>query len=102
MSVVTLRRFSAESRAVPVDSAVTEVVLYDDMAAAEGPWRALEGSGSLATPYQGYDFLNRWQTHLGAAAGVTPAIAVAYNPARVPLFLLPLGMRRFGGLRVLE
>src|SRR5690242_13135883 len=102
MSVVALRRISAENRPIPVDSAVTEVAVFDDMAAAEGPWRALEGSGSLATPYQGYDFLYRWQAHLGAATGITPAIAVAFNPARAPLFLLPLGMRRIGGLRALE
>ena len=102
MSVVALRRISAENRPIPVDSAVTEVAVFDDMAAAEGPWRALEGSGSLATPYQGYDFLNRWQAHLGAATGITPAIAIAFNPARAPLFLLPLGTRRVGGLRVLE
>ncbi|MGN6571291.1 MAG: GNAT family N-acetyltransferase [Pseudolabrys sp.] len=102
MNVVALRRFPAETRSVPVDCAVSEIAVFDDMAAAEGPWRALEGSGSLATPYQGYDFLNHWQAHLGAAAGTTPAIAVAFNPAKVPLFLLPLGMRRIGGLRALE
>jgi CelD/BcsL family acetyltransferase involved in cellulose biosynthesis len=102
MNVVALRRLSAENRPIPVDSAVTELAVFSDMAAAEGPWRALEGSGSLATPYQGYEFLNHWQAHLGADAGVAPAIAVAFNPAKVPLFLLPLGLRRVGVLRVLE
>jgi CelD/BcsL family acetyltransferase involved in cellulose biosynthesis len=102
MNVVALRRFPAENRPVPVDGAVAEVVVYDDIAAAERPWRALEGSGSLATPYQGYDFLNHWQAHLGADSGMAPAIVVAFNPAKVPLFLLPLGMRRIGGLRALE
>ena len=102
MNVVALRRFPAENRPVPVDGAVAEVVVYNDIAAAERPWRALEGSGSLATPYQGYDFLNHWQAHLGADSGMAPAIVVAFNPAKVPLFLLPLGMRRIGGLRALE
>ena len=102
MNVVALRRLSAENRPIPVDSAVTELAVFSDMAAAEGPWRALEGSGSLATPYQGYEFLNHWQAHLAASAGMTPAIVVALNPAKVPLFLLPLGLRRVGGLRVLE
>jgi CelD/BcsL family acetyltransferase involved in cellulose biosynthesis len=102
MNVVALRRFPAENRPIPVDGAVAEVVVYDDIAAAERPWRALEGSGSLATPYQGYDFLNHWQAHLGADAGMAPAIVVAFNPSKIPLFLLPLGMRRVGGLRTLE
>lgn len=102
MNVVALRRFAAENRPVPVDCAVADVAVFADLAAAEAPWRALEGSGSLATPYQGYDFLNHWQAHLGAHAGTTPAIVVAFNPAKIPLFLLPLGMRRVGGLRALE
>jgi CelD/BcsL family acetyltransferase involved in cellulose biosynthesis len=102
MNVVALRRFPAESRPLPVDCVVAEAAVHDSIAAAEGPWRALEGSGSLATPYQGYDFLNRWQAHLGVEAGITPAIVVAYNQAEIPLFLLPLGARRLGGLRVLE
>ena len=102
MNVVALRRFPAENRSVAVDCAVAEVAVFDDMAAAEGPWRALEGSGSLATPYQGYDFLNHWQAHLGTDANMAPAIVVAFNPAKSPLFLLPLGQRRVGGLRALE
>src|SRR3569833_4130493 len=102
MNVVALRRFPAENRPFPIDGAGAEVVVYDDIAAAEGPWRAREGSGSLATPYQGYDFLNHWQAHLGADAGMAPAIVVAFNPAKIPLFLLPLGPRRVGGLRALE
>src|SRR3569623_2591724 len=102
MNVVALRRFPSEYRPVPVDCAVAEVAVFDDMAAAEAPWRALEGSGSLATPYQGYDFLNHWQAHLGADANMAPAIVVAFNPAKLPLFLLPLGQRRVGGLRPLE
>jgi len=102
MNVVALRRPPAENRPMPLDCAVAEVVVFDDFAAAEGPWRALEDAGSLATPYQGYDFLNHWQAHLGAEASTTPAIVVALNQAKVPLFLLPLGVRRLGGLRALE
>jgi len=102
MTVVALRRFPTETRSMPVDCAVGEVVVFDDFAAAEGPWRALEGSGSLATPYQGYEFLSHWHAHLGAEAGTAPAIVVGFNPAKVPLFLLPLGLRRSGGLRALE
>jgi CelD/BcsL family acetyltransferase involved in cellulose biosynthesis len=102
MNVVALRRFPAENRQMPVDCTVAEVAIYDDMEAAEAPWRALEGSGSLATPYQGYDFLNHWQAHLGAGAGVAPAIVTAFNQAKVPLFLLPLGSRRVGPIRALE
>ena len=87
MNVVALRRFPAENRQMPVDCTVAEVAIYDDMEAAEAPWRALEGSGSLATPYQGYDFLNHWQAHLGAEAGVAPAI----GSNRVPSWMATPG-----------
>ena len=103
MNVVALRAFPEETRAAPIDCHVDEVAVFDNFAAAEAPWRALEAASStLATPYQGYDFLNHWQAHLGAAAGVRPAIVVGFNQSGRPLFLWPMGLRRLAGLRVLE
>lgn len=102
MNVVALRAFADETRSAPVDCHVDDVAVFDSFAAAEGPWRVLETACTLATPYQGYDFLNHWQTHLGAADGIRPAIVVGFNQSGRPLFLWPLGLRRRAGLRVLE
>lgn len=100
MNVVALRSFSAEIRPVS-DRAIARVAVFDDLAEAEPHWRELERN-ALATPYQRFDFLKLWQTHAGAAAGMTPFIVVGFNAAGTPLFLWPLGCRRRGNLRVVE
>lgn len=103
MNVVAMRSFPAEDRIWPVpDSKIAQVVVFEDMAAAEPSWRALEREDTLFTPYQRYDFLRFWQAHVGAPAGVKPFIVAGFNAAGMPLFLLPFGTRGMGGLRALE
>ena len=101
MSVVALRPATSRNPAVAVpDLDVARVEVFDDMAAAEPVWRALEQGHCIATPYQRYDFLHLWQRHVGAPAGVEPFIVVGFNAAGAPLFLWPLGCHRVFGLRV--
>lgn len=103
MSVVALRPAAAGTQALPVpDCKVARVEVFEDMAAAEPWWRALETGKTLATPYQHYDFLRLWHRHVGGPAGVEPFIVIAFNGRGVPLFLWPLGRRRLLGLTVLE
>jgi CelD/BcsL family acetyltransferase involved in cellulose biosynthesis len=103
MNVVALRTFPAKDRNLPVpDGHVARVAIFGDMASAEPHWRSLEQADSLATPYQRFDFLNLWHTHVGAASGVAPLIVAGFNAAGAPLFVWPLGCRQVGGLRVLE
>lgn len=103
MNVVALRPLPAEDRSVPApDREFVRLAIFEDMAAAEPHWRALEAANCLTTPYQRYDFIRLWQCHVGAAAGVTPFIAVGLNGAGHPLFLLPFGRRRVAGLRAIE
>jgi CelD/BcsL family acetyltransferase involved in cellulose biosynthesis len=107
MNVVALRAPRAairpESRSfAAADSHIARVEIFDDMAAAAPHWRALERGNALATPYQNFDFLNFWQTHVGAGTGVTPFIVMAFNAAGAPLFVWPLGRRSIAGLRVVE
>lgn len=103
MNVVAMRVFTAEDRLLPVvDGQIARFAIFDDIEAAEVPWRALEHGDTLCTPYQRYDFLKAWQTHVGAPAGVMPFIVAGFNAAGLPLFLLPLGARRGAGATVLE
>ena len=103
MNVVALRPLLAESRALPaIDGHIARVEIFDDMAAAEPHWRALELANTLATPYQHYDFLNFWQRHVGVAIGMQPAIVIGFNAVGAPLFLFPFGRHVLGGLRVVE
>ena len=103
MNVVPMRAASPDSRTLPaIDGRIARIEVFDDMEAAESHWRALEHGNSLATPYQGYDFLSLWQRHVGADAGMRPFIVVAFNSARTPLFLWPFGTRNIFGLRAIE
>jgi len=103
MNVVALRSPPADGRmSTAVDGRMARLEIIDDMTAAEPHWRTLERAQTLATPYQGYDFLNLWQRHVGSACGMTPFIVVAFNAAGTPLYLWPFGLRAIGGLRVAE
>jgi CelD/BcsL family acetyltransferase involved in cellulose biosynthesis len=103
MNVVSLRSVQPDSRSFPaIDAHIARIDIFHDMAAAEPHWRALERANNLATPYQGYDFLNLWQHHVGADAGTSPFIVVGFNAGGTPLFLWPFGTRRLAGLRLVE
>ena len=103
MNVVALRSQIADGRGLTaIDGRIARVEIFDDMAAAEPHWRALERAQTLTTPYQRYDFLTIWQRHVGATAGITPFIVVAFNAKGTPLFLWPFGCHKLGRLRVVE
>jgi CelD/BcsL family acetyltransferase involved in cellulose biosynthesis len=103
MNVLALRDFPARKRALRgTDTRTTRVEIIEDMARAEPHWRALEQGDGLRTPYQRYEFLKLWQRHVGTATGMTPFLVVGFNAQGAPLFLWPLGRRRFGGLQVAE
>ncbi len=89
---------SAGAIRTPVDATwVADVEIFRDMAATEPVWRALEGPGSVLTPYQRFDLLAAWQNTVGIHAGLEPLIAVARDERRQPLMLLPLSIRRARG-----
>ncbi len=103
MNVVALRSLTPDHRALPaIDARIARVEIFGDMAAAEPHWRALGRANTLATPYQGYDFLKFWQHHAGAPSGITPFIVIAFNGVGAPLFLWPFGRQTVGGMRVVE
>jgi CelD/BcsL family acetyltransferase involved in cellulose biosynthesis len=81
---------------------IARAAIYTSFAEAEPHWRALERSDVLATAYQRYDVLARWQRHIGSRDGVEPLIVVAFDAAGTPLVLWPLGSRRVAGLAAAE
>ncbi|MBR1219971.1 GNAT family N-acetyltransferase [Bradyrhizobium sp. U87765 SZCCT0131] len=87
-------------RTASTTARLARVDIFSDMAEAEATWRTMERTGSLLTPFQRFDFLSAWQTHVGRLEGVTPFIVVACDSAARPLLLLPLGVRRESGVRV--
>lgn len=82
---------------VPVagSSHFARLEVYRDLAAVETIWRAFEREADL-TPYQSFDFLSLWQSHIGEKEDVTPLILVAYDTSGAPLCLLPFGKFAIG------
>ncbi len=83
--------------AMPQAEAV-DIAVYDDLAAVEPVWRRLEAFG-VRSIYQRFDWLEPWARLAGRREGVTPAIVVGTHRGEA-MFLLPLGRRRHGPVRV--
>jgi CelD/BcsL family acetyltransferase involved in cellulose biosynthesis len=72
--------------------AIARLEIHDDFAAAAPAWDALADQ-AVATPFGRRDWIEAWQRHIGAPAGLSPLIAVAHDERDEPLFLLPLAAR---------
>ena len=84
------RKPSAASSSV--QGATIALALYEDLAAIEREWRALEQDGDC-TPFQSFAWLSAWQRHVGALTGTRPAIIVGRRGSEV-MFILPLAVER--------
>jgi CelD/BcsL family acetyltransferase involved in cellulose biosynthesis len=90
---------TAEAKAWSKTSRIAGVDIFRELGQAETIWRGLEVEQQFSTPYQRFDFLERWQSQVGAREGFEPFIVVAYDAERRPLLLLPLALRHRGGVR---
>ena len=72
---------------------VGSVDIFEDFAAAAPAWDRLAASAAVATPFGRRDWIELWQRHVGAAAGLRPLIAVARDRRGEPLIVLPLVFR---------
>jgi CelD/BcsL family acetyltransferase involved in cellulose biosynthesis len=87
----------------PLDGGrIAHVEIFDELSAAESVWRWLERDDAVKTPYQSFDLLSLWQSHIGAPGGVSPRIVVGYDETTMPAFLWPLGRTALGPLGVLS
>src|SRR5256886_16101952 len=80
-------------------SRIADIDIVHDLTAAEGIGRKLKHTQTSFTPYQRFDFLSRWQRHVGQREGLAPFIVVARDAERRPLALLPLVLRPAYGAR---
>jgi CelD/BcsL family acetyltransferase involved in cellulose biosynthesis len=71
-------------------SASVALTLHPALAAIEEDWRAFEQTADC-TPFQSYDWLSAWDRHIGAPAGVRPAIVSGRRDGEIA-FLLPLAV----------
>ncbi len=74
------------------------ITVHDSVAALEAPWRLLEGGHRWA--FQCFGWQSAWAETLGRAHGVRPCPVLVEDDAG-PAMILPLGVARRRGLRVL-
>jgi CelD/BcsL family acetyltransferase involved in cellulose biosynthesis len=83
---------AATSQAVrPVSPGDIALSLCEDIASLEPEWRRFETKADC-TVFQSFDWLSLWQHHIGAAAGIRPAIVLGRDAAGELLFLVPLAV----------
>jgi CelD/BcsL family acetyltransferase involved in cellulose biosynthesis len=96
----TLQTHPASAAPAPDAKIFAHVEAFASFEAAESVWRHLEASGGMATPYQGYDLVDAWQTHVGSRNGATPLAVVFHDEDDRPAVLLPLVTQSFGPFRI--
>src|ERR1700719_4344221 len=85
---------------VRIGMAKARVEIFDDFAAAEPIWRQIEAQLPLETPYQRFEWLANWFSHVGRRNGLEPLIVAGFGHADVPLFVLPPVSERRHACRV--
>lgn len=80
---------------------VTRVGVLRDLAQAEPIWRELQSRGAVASPYQNYNWIRLWHSHVSGRDGNAPIIVVAFDSLGNPIFLWPLMRRRMGPFTIL-
>jgi CelD/BcsL family acetyltransferase involved in cellulose biosynthesis len=81
-------------------TSVAHIEIFDDLGAAEGAWRKLIDSDSIASPYQGFDWVRLWHRHVSPHSSARPCLIVGFDPAGEPMFLWPFVREQFGPFRI--
>lgn len=69
------------------------ITVYDALKDVESEWRAFERTADR-TPFQSFDWLDKWQRHIGSRRGTRPAIVVGSAADGRSLFILPLAVEK--------
>jgi CelD/BcsL family acetyltransferase involved in cellulose biosynthesis len=68
-----------------------DLQVYSTLAEAEREWKVFEGQADC-TVFQAYDWLAKWQQHIGSRNGTTPAIVLGYEAGGAVVFILQLAV----------
>jgi CelD/BcsL family acetyltransferase involved in cellulose biosynthesis len=67
--------------------------VHSELAAIERAWRNFEAAAAL-TAFQSFDWLARWQRHIGNRRGTRPVVVLGRDVDGDLLFILPLALER--------
>ena len=88
------------SRSDRSDTADIELTVSGDVSTCCSRWTALQADAAT-TVFQTYEWVNAWQSCVGAAAGVRPVIVTGSRKDGTTAFILPFGLVRKQGCAVL-
>jgi CelD/BcsL family acetyltransferase involved in cellulose biosynthesis len=83
----------------PIDaSASVALELREDLASLQPEWTAFQRTAAC-TVFQTFEWLSKWQQHVGNLRGTRPAIVLGRDAHGVLLFILPLAIETQGPIR---
>jgi CelD/BcsL family acetyltransferase involved in cellulose biosynthesis len=82
----------------PASAVAVDLHIGHDLPAIEAEWKAFERHADC-TVFQSFDWLARWQRHIGSLRGVAPAIVLGRDQGGELLFILQLAIEPGGGVR---
>ena len=79
-------------------SASVALELREDLASLQPEWTVFQRTGAC-TVFQTFEWLSKWQQHVGNLRGTRPAIVLGRDAHGVLLFILPLAIETHGPIR---
>ncbi len=79
-------------------SASVALELREDLASLQPEWTVFQRTGAC-TVFQTFEWLSKWQQHVGNLRGIRPAIVLGRDAHGVLLFILPLAIETHGPIR---
>ena len=77
-----------------------ELQVFDDLAGVEEEWKDFERNADC-TVFQSYNWLAKWQQHIGTRSGTLPAIVLGRGAGGNLVFIMQLAIARRGPIRCL-
>lgn len=88
----------ARQQAESVSSLGIDLRIVSDLAEVEQQWKTFERRADC-TVFQSFDWLAKWQSHIGLRAGTVPAVVLGRDADGDVLFILPLAIETRGRVR---
>src|SRR6266545_2228627 len=79
-------------------SASVALELREDLASLQPEWTVFQRTAAC-TVFQTFEWLSKWQQHVGNLRGTRPAIVLGRDAHGVVLFILPLAIETHGPIR---
>ena len=95
---VPIGNASATRAAIPAVLSDPHIEIHYDLGSLEAEWKAFEKDADC-TVFQTYDWLAKWQFHIGRRRGIRPVVVTARDAQKRLIFILPFAVETRGVFR---